>query len=87
MSSAPASVVGNGKLAILKNPIMQAGFAGLSIVLIGIIVWRMYVADQQFAELMVLQSQTNAVIQQHNTVIEQNTGAIRDLNRIVLDKL
>lgn len=79
MSSGSTTVVANGKLPILK-PIFQYGFAGFAGLLLLIICWRMYVGDRQFRESMQLQAQTNAVI-------EQNTVAIRDLSRIVLDKL
>lgn len=80
MSTAPTITRGNGKLSLISNPIVQAGFAGLCVVLIGIICWRMYCGDQQFRDLMVMQGQTNSVI-------EKNTAAIRDLSRIVMDKL
>lgn len=81
MSTASTTVAGNGKLgmAILK-PFFQAGFAGLCVVLLGIIVWRMQCADEQFSRLMLHQAKTN-------TVIEHNTSAIRDLSRVVMDKL
>ncbi len=79
MGGTSTMVAANGRLAILK-PIFQYGFAGFAALLLGVICWRMYVADQQFGALMQLQAKTN-------TVIEQNTAAIRDLNRIVMDKL
>ena len=81
MTSVPTTVAGNGKLGVgILKPIFQYGFAGFCALLLGIICWRMYCGDQQFRELMTLQSQTN-------TVIEQNTSAIRELSRIVMDKL
>ena len=77
--TSPSIPVGNGRLAILK-PIFQYGFAGFAALLLVVICWRMYCGDQQFRDLIQLQAQTN-------TVIERNTTAIRELSRIVMDKL
>lgn len=67
------------KLSILQ-PIMQKGFAGMCVILLGILVWTMNKADQRFNKLIDMQKETNQVI-------ERNTAAIVELSRVVVDKL
>jgi len=69
----------NGRTAIFK-PLMQGGFAVLSVLMLAVLCWRMQVSDKQLYDLMQLQTATNSVIQ-------ENTGAIKDLSRVVMDKL
>jgi len=51
---------------VVNNPIIQCGFAGLCMVLLGIIVW--------------LVKQLLAVLKETNAVIGKNTDTIRSLN-------
>jgi len=58
---------------VTNNPIIQCGFAGLSVVLLGIIVW--------------LIKQLLAVLKETNKVIGENTKTIGTLNTSSRDEL
>ena len=66
----------NGRLALLQ-PVIQYGFAGMSVILLAIIVW---LVDRSDNYMYNIQKETNQVI-------ERNTAAIQELGRIVHDKL
>ncbi|MEE9185257.1 MAG: hypothetical protein V3U39_12400 [Acidimicrobiia bacterium] len=61
----------NQKSTILQ-PIMQYGFAGMSAVLLGILVWMVDRSDERFDKVLEMQTATNQVI-------ERNTAAIATL--------
>lgn len=62
------------------QPVMQYGFAGLCVLLLGMIGWQQHRMDQRFDRLLEIQRETNQVI-------ERNTAAIQELARVVHDKL
>ena len=70
---------GSGKLGLFA-PVMQYGFAGFCVVLLGMICWMQQRSDANFDKLLQMQGQTNQVI-------ERNTAAIGELSRVVHDKL
>lgn len=70
----------NDKGVSLMQPIMQYGFAGLTIILLGIVVWMIDCNNRD-------RMNAAEVIKETNQVIERNTGAIQELSRIVHDKL
>lgn len=70
----------NGIARALLAPVMQYGFAGFAALLIGVVVWQMNLNNQQFDRLLEIQREST-------TVIEGNTSAIKDLGRIVHEKL
>jgi hypothetical protein len=65
----------NGKLNVLQ-PVMQYGFAGVTAVLLGIVVWMVDRSDRKFDQMLAMQQQTNQVI-------ERNTAAIVKLGELV----
>lgn len=71
-------------LSILQ-PIMQYGFAGMSAVLLGILVWTMHRTDQRFDQVLEMQRETNQVIERNTQVTERTITAIQDLSRLVRD--
>ncbi len=68
---------------ILLNPVIQYGFAGFCLLLLGIIVWLM-------RQLLAVLKQTNQIIAANTDVIERvdsRTGELLTLNRSLHDKL
>jgi hypothetical protein len=70
---------GNGKLAIFQ-PMIQYGFAGLSVILIGVIVWMIDRSDRWRQDTLTIQRETNQVI-------ERNTSAFIEFRRVMNDKM
>ena len=68
-----------GKLSIFQ-PILQYGFAGFSMLLLAVVCWQIDKTDTYMESMMSVQGETNQVI-------ERNTAAIRELSRVVHDKL
>ncbi len=68
-----------GKMSIL-HLIRQYGFAGMSAVLLGIVVWMVDRSDQRFDKVLDMQKETNSVI-------ERNTAAIAQLCDMVYHEL
>ena len=60
----------------ILQPIMQYGFAGMTAVLLGIVVWMVDRSDCNFDKVIEMQRQTNQVI-------ERNTAAIAALADLV----
>ncbi|KKM65699.1 hypothetical protein LCGC14_1488690 [marine sediment metagenome] len=58
------------------QPLIQGGFACFSVLLLGVVVWMMNKNDQRFDKLLLIQQETNQVI-------ERNTAAIVELSRVV----
>ena len=56
----------------LMNPVVQYGFAGFAVVLLGIIVWLM-------TSVMTLQKDVMALQKDTIQVIDRNTGAINEM--------
>lgn len=67
-------------IGLLMTPIAKFGFAGMSAVLLAVIVWQVHTSEKRFDKLLEMQSQTNSVI-------ERNTSAIEGLAKVVHDKL
>jgi hypothetical protein len=65
----------DNRLTILA-PLMQYGFAGMTAVLLAIVVWMVDCAEGKFEEVLKMQKETNQVI-------ERNTAAITALARSV----
>ncbi len=70
----------NGSKFSLLQPVVQAGFAGFSVLLLGIVCWQVNNADACMKSMMHTQVKTNQVI-------ERNTAAINELSRVVHNKL
>ena len=70
----------SGRLALVLQPVIQYGFAGLSVLLLAMICWMQHGVDRRFDNILELQRETNQVI-------ERNTAAIQELSRLVHDKL
>lgn len=62
--------------ATILQPIVQYGFAGMTAVLLGIVVWMVDRSDCNFDKVLEMQRQTNQVI-------ERNTAAIAALADLV----
>jgi len=69
-----------GQLGPILEPVIQYGFAGLSVLLLAMIRWMQRGADRRFDKILDFQRETNQVI-------ERNTAAIQELSRLVHDKL
>jgi len=80
MSASPDVTNGDSGIGAIAKPIAKYGMAGVTAVLLAIGVWRLHCDDERFSQLMKLQTETNRVI-------EQNTSAINQLTQLVHDKL
>ena len=66
--------------SIMNNPAIQYGFAGFSVILIGIIVWLI-------KQLLQVIKDANKVIAGNTKMIADNSEAVREQSRLILDTI
>lgn len=84
MPMAEANV--NGKMGILQ-PVIQLSKAGMSVLLLGVIVWQMERSDRYLRDSLQVQVKTAEVIEKNTAVMHGNTIVMQEFSRIVHDKL
>lgn len=73
----------NGLIGMFSKPIMQLGFAGLCVILIGMICWMISNNEARVDKILEMQQSTNQVIAANNQAMQANTSAIKSLQALV----
>ncbi len=81
-----AEANGNSKMGILQ-PIIQLSKAGMSVLLLAVIVWQMERSDRYLRDSLQVQIKTAEVIEKNTAVMQGNTEVMQEFCRVIHDKL
>lgn len=73
--------------AAVLRPIVNYAFGAFAVLLLGIMCWLIQTNQQQFERLIEIQGENNKIQVENHKVIQGNTEVLKELGRIVHDKL